>query len=108
MADDGRLQILARGLIEALKRDARQLEADGAPDLARLAAQLDALLAHVAAAPDAAGRRMLLAALDEVELFHRRVRASLDDTRTALEGAAQRRMARRAYGEAERFGAGSA
>ena len=102
-SDDADLLGLAQALARTLHRDAAALETDGAPDLAALAAQLDALLARVGRHPDAAGRRALIHVLDEVQRFHRRVGAAHAATGDAITGAAQRRLARQAYGEAKRY-----
>lgn len=99
---DEDLAALARALVAALRRDARALERADAPDLAALATQLDSLLATIGPRPDAAGRRALLQVLDEVQRFDGRLRAAHAATGEAIAGAAQRRLARQAYGEAER------
>lgn len=99
---------LAEALVAALRHDARALEGAGAPDLDALAAQLEALLARIGPRPDAAGRRALVHVLDEVERFHARIKAAHASTGEAITGAAQRRLARQAYGEAERYGRGGA
>jgi len=104
---DPDLTDLAQALARTLHRDATALEAEGAPDLAALAAQLDALLARVGPQPDAEGRRALMHVLDEVQRFHRRVTAAHTATGDAITGAAQRRLARQAYGEAERYARGT-
>lgn len=100
------LASLAEALAAALRRDADALEADGAPDLRVLAEQLDQLLARIGPEPDAAGRKALVAVLDEVQRFHGRVKAAHAATGEAITGAAQRRLARQAYGEAERYARG--
>jgi len=107
---DTDLNDLAQALARTLRRDAAALEAEGSPDLAALAARLDALLARIGPHPDAAGRRALMHVLEEVQRFHRRVTAAHAATGDAITGAAQRRLARQAYGEAERYtrGTGSA
>jgi hypothetical protein len=97
---------LADALATALRRDAAALEGDGAPDLERLADQLEALLARIGPTPDAAGRKALVHVLDEVQRFHARVKAAHAETGEAVTGAATRRLARRAYGEAERYARG--
>lgn len=107
MTDDKTLETLTRALITTLRRDAAALEADGAPDLAKLADQLDRLVACLVAAPGEATRRHLLAVLEAVETFHARVRAEHAATGSALRGAAQRRLASRAYGQAERYVGGA-
>lgn len=104
MTDDTTLETLTRALITALKRDATLLESDGAPDLARLADHLEQLLELIAGRSDA--RRHLVDVLDAVDTFHRRVKTARDEAATALEGAAQRRLASRAYVQAERYGGG--
>jgi hypothetical protein len=109
MSPDSRatLNELTTRLGAALRRDAAALEGDGAPDLARLADALDALLAVVARHPEnAAARAAVIEALSEVEAFHARVRTAHASVREALLGAAERRVAGRAYGEARRFGLG--
>jgi hypothetical protein len=93
---------LAEALATALRRDAAALEAEAAPDLGALAAQLETLLARIGPQPDEAGKRALVHVLDEVQRFHARVKAAHDATGEAVAGAAQRRLARQAYGEAER------
>lgn len=105
MTDDTTLKALTRALIAALKRDATLLESEGAPDLARLADQVEQLLGLIATRSDA--RRHLVDVLDAVEGFHRRVKAAHEETASALEGAAQRRLASRAYVQAERYAGGS-
>ncbi len=100
---DDELTRLAEALAAALRHDAAALEGDGAPDLAALAAQLEALLARIGPRPDAAGRRALVHVLDEVQRFHARVTTAHARTGAAVAGAAQRRLARQAYGEAERY-----
>jgi hypothetical protein len=94
---------LASALVGALRRDAAALESAEAPDLDMLARRLDELLARLGPRPDAAGRRALMHVLDEVQRFHGRVQAAHEATRGAIAGAAQRRLARQAYGEAERY-----
>ena len=101
--DEDELPGLAEALAAVLRRDAAALEGDGAPDLDALAGQLDALLARIGPRPDAAGRRALVHVLDEVQRFHARVKAEHAVTGDAVAGAAQRRLARQAYGEAERY-----
>lgn len=96
------LAALAQALVVALRRDARALERADAPDLTALAAQLEALLARIGPRPDAAGRRALVQVLDEVQRFQDRLRTAHAATGEAIAGAAQRRLARQAYGEAER------
>jgi hypothetical protein len=97
---------LAEALAAALRHDAAALEGDGAPDLDALAAQLEALLARIGPRPDAAGRRALVHVLDEVQRFHARVKTAHAETGERVAGAAQRRLARQAYGEAERYARG--
>jgi hypothetical protein len=97
---------LAQALAAALRHDAAALEGDGAPDLDALAAQLEALLTRIGARPDAAGKRALVHVLDEVQRFHARLKAAHATTGEAITGAAQRRLARQAYGEAERYARG--
>jgi hypothetical protein len=97
---------LAQALAAALRRDAAALEGDEAPDLQALAHQLDQLLDRIGHAPDQTGRRALVHVLDEVQRFHARVRAAHAATGEAVAGAAQRRLARQAYGEAERYARG--
>lgn len=103
MSEEDRLQTLTRGLVATLRRDAAALADDGAPDLTRLADQLEELLAQVARRPGPAGRKALLQALDEVERFRTGLSQAAAATRDALAGADQRRMAWRAYGESERL-----
>ena len=99
------LPCLAASLSAVLRRDAEALTGDGAADLERLAGQLDALLAFVAAHPDDPGvQRTLLQVLTEVEAFHGRIQAAHAATRDALHGMAERQVAGRAYGEARRYG----
>ncbi len=106
MSETPTLDTLTCTLVAALRRDAEALEADGAPDLARLADRLDELLAYARQRPEIDARRALVDVLDAVETFHARVRASHARTADAIQDAAQRRLARRAYGEAERHTVG--
>jgi len=103
---DDELAGLAHALTLALRRDAAALEAEGSPDLRALADQLDALLARLGSGRDEAVRRTLLQVLDEVQRFHTRLRRAHTATGDALAGADQRRQARRAYGEAQRYARG--
>ena len=105
-AGDDELTRLAQALAAALRHDAAALEGNGAPDLAALAAQLEALLARIGPRPDAAGKRALVHVLDEVQRFHARVQAAHTTAGEAITGAAQRRLARQAYGDAERYARG--
>ena len=97
---------LADSLAATLRRDAAALEGEGSPELAHLADQLEHLLARIGPAPDAAGRKALVHVLDEVQRFHARVKAAHAGTKDAISGASTRRLARRAYGEAERYARG--
>ena len=101
--EDDELARLAHALAAALRRDAAALEGGASPDLTALADQLDELLARVGPRPGAAGKRALVHVLDEVQRFQARVRAEHAATGDAVTGAAQRRLARQAYGEAERY-----
>jgi hypothetical protein len=108
MDDDARTDLdrLVTRLSEALRRDADMLEGDRAPELGALASLLDALMAAVRAAPeDPRRRRVLLQALSEVETFRNRIDGAHARTRKALMGEAERRSARLAYGEAQRYAA---
>lgn len=98
------LDRLTAQLVAALRRDATALEQDRSADLDALEGLLGRLLDAVRAAPaDRRRQRALLQALSEIEDFHRRIRTAHGATRTALLGAADRRSAALAYGEASRF-----
>lgn len=108
-ATPAHLDQLADRLTAALRRDAEALAGDRSADLGALLPLVEDLVRRVAADPDdPARRRALLLALSEVETFRERLQAAHGAARRELLGAADRRLAGRAYGEARRYGGAEA
>ncbi|TVQ38784.1 MAG: hypothetical protein EA356_02495 [Geminicoccaceae bacterium] len=99
------LNRLATALGAGLRREAAALEGNRAGNLCAVADQLDGLIAVITQHPDDLdARRVLLQVLSEVEAFHARIQEDHAATKAALLGAAERRAAGQAYGEARRYG----